>query len=93
MRVPCPRGAQCPGSTSFVIQECFLAHTSRRLPRRVLGGHMLGAIGEGVKTFAESLLSIRYDIYQCPACGEEVVFMRSEGSDGCRRIWDSLDKE
>jgi len=58
----------------------------------VLGKRDRGSMEVGLTVFAESLLQTRYDTYQCPACGAEVIFMRSEDSRiaTCRRLWDSV---
>ena len=79
----------------MVIQECYLASTTRRMPGRVshdVHGDVHGFWPNLIVSVADAL-NDRYEVYQCPACGAEVVFERWQNRDGevCRRrIWDSV---
>jgi hypothetical protein len=95
MRVPCPNGRNCPGSTPWEIQECFLARTARKMPYRVsrdIYGYVQGVLPNLLVEVAKAL-NDRYEIYQCSACGAEVAFelwLNRDGETNRRRIWDSV---
>lgn len=85
----------CPGSTPRTISDCFLASTTRQIPRRVYRG-VYGDIQGVWANLAVNLANAvndRYEVYQCSACGAEVVFAQWQNREGetCRRrIWDSV---
>ena len=94
MNVPCPRGSNCPGSTAFSNQRCYLSRTTTSLPGIVpRGGFWVGVlVGAGEGIAAGVGMPLRYETYECAACGAQVVFALWTNRQGpvCRRVWDSV---
>lgn len=92
MRVPCPRGTSCPGSTSFIVQECNLARTTGYLPGWASEKLNAGLLSSIALSAVDAALDATYETYQCPACGAQVVFTRYQKRDGevCKRVADDL---
>lgn len=68
MRVPCPRGNECSGATSFVIPECFLSKSDNIAPSfinqkmRQESSGLFGFFGFAALTGLEMAGKVRYDI-------------------------------
>lgn len=103
MAVSCPRGRDCPGSTPFRVQECYLSERRSTIPRlgimelqkgsrwweKLLAGAGLGLIEEKSRKLGHSNI---YETYECPTCGARVLFMRYLTDEGevFKRVADSL---
>jgi len=90
--VPCPRGPSCPGSTPVVVQECYLARTTRHPPGFISNKWEVGLLSSVALSFLDGALDAKYETYQCPACGARVAFTRyrNRWSEVCKRLADDL---
>ena len=95
MNVPCPRGQNCPGSTAFAVQKCFLSETAHRMPlsvrrqmRTEIESRWERMLVELGVTMADNDGATEYQVYQCAACGARVYFMKLQGK--LSRLGDDL---
>jgi hypothetical protein len=82
MKVPCPRGAECPGSTVLNIAECFLSpYAPSFLKSEGRTAFLMASVGK-------YLTGANFETYQCPSCGSRVCFMVYDGPNGpvCNRV-------
>ncbi len=99
MKVYCPRGSKCSGSTAYVIQECFLQRTRKNVPSFILkkmrreGGLLLGLGAALLTTWGDQDKKTTYEVYECPSCEAQVVFMKYDNPGQgpvCERLGDNL---
>lgn len=104
MTINCPRGKNCPGSTNFSIQECYLSETTKNVPNflitkmkkgtnwkeRIVPGLIFAGFEYAIQ---RSENPAKIEIYQCPTCGVRIAFLISQGKNGqeFKRLGDDLD--
>jgi len=90
MRVTCPRGTNCQGSTPFNISECFLSEENRNHPPGFisvqLGRDFYGLLAR----IGLAMTEAKFDVYQCPACGAQVAFVKYKNGMSYKRLGDDI---
>lgn len=98
MNVPCPCGRRCRAASSSGPPSCYLASSDESLPSWVdsasgflasLAFRTTVGLGQG---FAKGFgIDTQYEVYQCPGCGCEVLFMikSSQQSNSRKRLGDN----
>ena len=91
LNVPCPCGAKCKGADRLGRAPiCFRAYSGNDMPRNFRrelykGASFLGVIGRSLAMgFIEATVTPLYEVYECPSCGCEVLFVSYETSGGSR---------
>jgi hypothetical protein len=89
MKVPCPKGSNCLGSTLLNIAECFLSKTTPYAPSFLKAEGRMTFLIAGI---GGQLTGATFETYQCPSCGSRVCFMLYDGSQGrvCNRVGASI---
>lgn len=88
MTVRCPCGTRCRGADNLGrAPDCFESYVGDFLPLRFRGGGSLGGMvaGAAATAFLQTFNELNWEVYQCPSCGCEVVFMTYKTSSGINR--------
>ena len=86
MTVLCPCASKCNGSDSFGrAPECFLSQTSKITPIQFMDQMDMGWGGILGRAFLRAAANLMHEVYQCPSCGCEVLFVTWETSSGKNR--------
>jgi|GEM_PF-6223237 len=103
LKVYCPRGKNCPGSTPYIIPECYLNKTQSELPSFILSKltsktgfwgtlAIAGVVGLAEYALEKEGIKPAYQVYRCPSCNARIVFRRYVGKKGpvCERVGDDV---
>ena len=88
VHIICPCGPNCRGADHLGrAPDCFLSFEGTRLPFQWQNFDDLGEliVAGFVKRLFENIVQPQYEIYQCPSCGCEVIFVTIERSYGTSR--------